>query len=370
MDFDFTDEQKSIRDEARRLLSARCDRHRVRKLLEDRTPYDRELWTTLAENGWLGTAIPEEFGGLGLGHVSLCVIAEELGRALAPLPVSSSLYLAAEAIMLSGDTTLQSELLPQLASGALIGTLALSEAMLPQHALARLKTRVVGGRLSGVKLPVPHGQIADFAIVVAQNEGGGSGLYYVDLKGAGVVVEALQTVDPTQPQARIVFSDAPARLLSADGDTLVPKLLDRASVLIAFEQIGGATAALETACEYAKIRKAFGRQIGSFQAIKHKLADMYTKIEIARSNAFYGAWALEADAPELALAAAAARLAATDAYEFAAKETIQVHGGIGATWEADPHLFYRRARALASLLDTTPVWRDRLVDELERQFAA
>ncbi|MDB5970233.1 MAG: acyl-CoA dehydrogenase [Hydrocarboniphaga sp.] len=370
MDFDFSDEQKTIRDEARKLLSARCDRHRVRKLLEDKAPYDKELWATVAENGWLGTAIAEDFGGLGLGHVSLCVIAEELGRALAPLPVSSSLYLAAEALVLSGDTTMQQELLPALASGQLIGTLALSEAMLPQHALSRLKTRVVGGQLSGIKLPVPHGQIADFAVVVAHNENGGVGLYHVDLRGPGVETQPLQTIDAAQPQARIVFRDAPARLLSADGERIVPKLLDRASVLIAFEQIGGATAALESACEYAKIRKAFGRQIGSFQAIKHKLADMYTKIEIARSNAFYAAWALEADAPELALAAAAARLAATEAFEFAAKETIQVHGGIGATWEADPHLFYRRARALGSLLDSTPVWRDRLVEELERQFAA
>lgn len=369
MDFDFSDEQKSIRDEARKLLAARCDRHRVRKLLDDGASYDQPLWATVAENGWLGTAIGEDFGGLGLGHVSLCVIAEELGRALAPLPVSSSLYLAAEALTLCGDAAMQRELLPALASGTLIGTLALSEAMLPQHALARMKSRVSGGRLNGCKLPVPHGQIADFAIVVALDDDGVAGLYHVDLHGPGVEREALQTIDPGQPQARIVFKNAAARLLSADGERIVPKLLDRASVLIAFEQIGGATAALEVSCEYARIRKAFGRQIGSFQAIKHKLADMYTKIEIARSNAFYAAWALEADAPELALAASAARLAATEAYEFAAKETIQVHGGIGATWEADPHLFYRRARALASLLDSTPVWRDRLVDELETLFA-
>jgi len=370
VDFDFSGDQKIIRDEARKLLAAQCDRHRVRQLLDEGAAYDRELWQTLADNGWLGTAIGEEYGGLGLGYVTLCVIAEEVGRALAPLPVSSSLYFAAEAIVLSGDEALKAELLPLLASGSSIGTLALSERMLPQHALHQLQTRVSGGRLSGEKLPVPHGQIADFAVVVAQDENDVPGFYLVELAGPGVERESLQTIDAGQPQARIVFTDAPARLLAADATQLLPKLLDRAAVLIAFEQIGGATAALETSCEYARIRKAFGRQIGSFQGIKHKLADMYTKIEIARSNAFYAAWALEADAPELALAASAARLAATEAYEFAAKETIQTHGGIGATWEADPHLFYRRARALASLLDSTPAWRDRLVDELEKQFAA
>jgi len=370
MDFDFTDDQKAIQGEARKLLAARCDRHQVRKLLDAKAPYDAGLWATFAENGYLGTAIAERHGGLGLGRVTQCVIAEELGRALAPLPVSSSLYLAAEALMLAGDDAIQAEVLPQLASGEKIGTLALAERMRPLHALDHLECRVVDGRLRGEKLPVPHAQIADFAVVVADHEGTGAGVFWVDLRQAGVECTALPTVDSGQPQARLLFSNVPARLLHADAAAIVPKLLDRAAVYLAFEQIGGATAALELSCDYARIRKAFGRPIGSFQGIKHKLADMYTKIELARSNAFYAAWALEADAPELPLAAAAARLAATDAYEFAAKETIQTHGGIGATWEADPHLFYRRARALQSLLDSGPAWRDRLVDALHSQFAA
>ncbi len=369
MDFDFSDDQKAIRDEARKLLAAQCDTHRVRQLLDEQAPYDRELWAKLAENGYLGTAIDEAHGGLGLGRVTLCVIAEEIGRALAPVPASSSLYLAAEAIQLAGDDALKGEWLPKLASGETIGTLALTERTLPMHALDRLETVERDGRISGVKLPVPHGQIANVAVVVAKNAEG-TGLYLVDLSGAGVSIEPLKTVDDGQPQARIAFDNAPATVLNRNAAALIQRVLDRAAVLVAFEQIGGATAALELSCEYARIRKAFGRQIGSFQAIKHKLADMYTKIEIARSNAFYAAWALEADAPELPLAAAAARLAATEAYEFAAKETIQTHGGIGATWEADPHLYYRRARALQSLLDSPLVWRDRLVGELEAQFAA
>lgn len=370
MDFDFTDDQKAIRDEARKLLSAQCDTHRVRRMLDEGASYDAELWRTVAENGYLGTAISEPHGGLGLGRVTLCVIAEEIGRALAPLPVSSSLYLAAEALMLAADEATQATWLPALASGEKIGTVALAERMRPLHALDDMECRVIDGRLSGEKLPVPHGQVADFAVVAARAGDAAAALYLVDLSESGVEREVLPTIDAGQPQARLSFVNVPVQLLSADAAGIVPRLLDRAAVYLAFEQIGGAGAALEMSCEYARIRKAFGRPIGSFQAIKHKLADMYTKIEIARSNAFFAAWALEADAPELPLAASAARLAAIDAYEFAAKETIQTHGGIGATWEADPHLHYRRARALQSLLDSGPAWRDRLVDALQPQFAA
>ena len=369
MDFDFSDDQKAIRDEARKLFAAQCDTYRVRQLLDDKVPYDRELWAQLAENGYLGTAIDEAHGGLGLGHVTLCVIAEEAGRALAPVPLSSSLYLAAEAIRLAGSAEQQDEWLPALAAGEQIGTLALAEGSRPLHALDDVETVERDSRVSGIKLPVPHGQVADFALVVARHAGG-VGLYRVELAGEGVQREALATVDDGQPQARIVFDAAPAVQLAADATALIPTLLDRAAVLVAFEQIGGADAALALACDYARIRKAFGRPIGSFQAIKHKLADMYTKIEIARSNAFYAAWALEAGSAELPLAAAAARLAAREAFEFAANECIQTHGGIGATWEADPHLFYRRARALQSLLDSPLAWRDRLVDALGAQFAA
>ncbi|MDZ4078931.1 MULTISPECIES: acyl-CoA dehydrogenase family protein [Hydrocarboniphaga] len=370
MDFDFSDEQKVIRDEARKLLAAQCDLKRVRRVLEGEASFDRELWQTIAEAGWIGSAIGEEHGGLGLGRVTLCVIAEELGRALAPVPVAASIYLAAEALALSNHEALAAELLPKLASGELIGTLALTEGVKPLHALDAIETKVIDGRLTGSKLPVLFGHIADFALVAAKNAAGVVGLYRLDLNAQGVERTLLDSIDPTLPLARIEFTRVACTLLIEDATALLPKLLDRAAVFLAFEQIGAATAALEMSCDYARIRQAFGRPIGSFQAIKHKLAEMYTKIEIARSNAFYAAWALEADAPELALAAAAARLAATDAFEWTAKETIQTHGGIGATWEADPHLFYRRSRALASLLDTSLAWRERLVHELELHFAA
>jgi acyl-CoA dehydrogenase len=379
MDFDFSPEQKEIQHQAARLLAEQCDLRAVRRVLEGEAPYDRALWKKVAELGWLGVAFPEDCGGLGLGHGTLCVIAEELGRALAPLPVSSSIYLAAEAVMQAGDAALRAELLPSLAGGERIATLAAAEGMVSASATSRVQTRVSDGRLSGTKLPVPDGMVADWAVVsarVAARVNGfdveTTGLFLVELDGPGVQRHALQCLDPTRPQARIVFDAAPARLLgrAEDGAATLERVLDRAAVLVAFEQIGGADAALAMSTEYAKIRHAFGRPIGSFQAIKHKLADMYTRNQLARSNAWYAAWALDASPDELPLAAAAARLAASEAFEFAAKETIQTHGGIGATWEGDMHLFYRRAKALMLGLDSAPHWRQQLVSQLERRNAA
>jgi len=365
MDFDFSPEQKEIQHQARRLLAEQCDLRVVRRILDGAAPFDAALWQQIGELGWLGVAIPEAYGGLGLGGGSLCVIAEELGRALAPLPVASSIYLAAEAILQTGDEAQKRELLPALASGERIATLAVSEGM-----ANRTSTSFSGGRLSGAKMPVADGGAADFAVVSA-NDDGVMGVFIVDLHGPGVQRHALQSLDPTRPLARLVFDDAPAQPLGRSADTAAAlrQVLDRAAVFIAFEQIGGADAALALSTEYARLRHAFGRPIGSFQAIKHKLADMYTRNQLARANACYAAWALDASPAALPLAAAAARVAASEAFEFAAKETIQTHGGIGATWEADMHLFYRHAKGLQLLLDGPATWRNRLVDALQARAA-
>jgi alkylation response protein AidB-like acyl-CoA dehydrogenase len=375
MDFDFSGEQKEIRDQARRLLAAECDLKRVRRVLEGEASYDAALWKRIAAQGWLAVAIPEAYGGLAMGQATLCVIAEELGRSLAPVPVSSSIYLAAQAILLAGDEKVKQAYLPALASGDKIGTLACAEGMAPLAATNKVTTRYADGALTGTKLPVPDGTVADFAMVSARvdsRSGEVTGLFLVDLAGPGIERQLLDCIDPTRPQARIVFDHAPAQPLGGAevGAATLRRVLDSAAVLTAFEQIGGADAALAMSAEYAKIRHAFGRPIGSFQAIKHKLADMYVRNELARSNAYYAAWALDAQSAELPLAAAAARVAASEAYEYAAKETIQTHGGIGATWEADMHLFYRRARLLMLLLDSPPCWRNRLVSELERRAVA
>jgi alkylation response protein AidB-like acyl-CoA dehydrogenase len=221
--------------------------------------------------------------------------------------------------------------------------------------------------VSGTKVPVADGDVADFAVVVAAHGDGRAGLFLVDLTASGVTRASVATVDPTRSHARLVLDSVPGELLGAPGQgwPLTERLLDRAAVLVAFEQLGGAQAALEMAREYALGRFAFGRQIASFQAIKHKLADMYVGVELARSNAYYGAWALTKDAPELPVAAAAARVAASEAYYQAAKENIQIHGGMGFTWEFDCHLHYRRAKLTGLTLGSARRWKDLLVTRLE-----
>ena len=371
MNFDFSDDQKFLKGEARKFLDANCSTARVRGVLDGGdTAYDAALWKAVAEQGWLGAAIPEQYGGLGLGHLELCVIAEELGRAVAPIPFASTVYFVAEAVMLAGNEEQKAWLLPRVAAGEIIGCMATSEGPGATTA-STIKTTVEGGKLSGVKLPVTDGDIANVALVLAK-ENGKPSLFSVYLDGEGVTREALQTLDPTRDAAKLTFKDAPAIRVgeAGAGMEIVEQVFDRAAILLAFEQCGGADKCLEMAKAYALERYAFGRVIASYQAIKHKLADIYIKNELARSNAYYGAWALNTDAPEMPLAASAARIAASEAFWFAAKENIQTHGGIGFTWEMDCHLYYRRSRQLGLVAGAPRVWKERLVSHLERRNAA
>ncbi len=371
MNFDYTDDQKALKDEARRFLAAASPLSVARQVLENPGEgYDSGLWARIVEQGWCGAAIPEEYGGLGLGYVELCALAEELGRAVAPIPFASSIYAFAEALLLAGSEDQKSALLPQIASGEVIGTLAFSEG---PGALAAggITVQAVNGTLTGTKIPVADGLAAGTAVVLAQGEAGPS-LYLVDLTAAGVSREAVSTLDPTRGSARITFTGAPAEPLGEPGKglELLARMQERAAILLAFEQLGGADRCLEMARDYALERYAFGRQIGSYQAIKHKLADVFVKNEVARANAYYGAWALSTNAPELPLAAAAARVAGSAAYWLASKEMIQTYGGIGVTWEADCHFFFRRARHLALVIGAPREWKRRLADQLELRLEA
>ncbi len=375
MNFDFSEDQKFLKDQARKFLGEKCPTSVPRAVLESQGTHDPALWQSIVDMGWTGTAIPEAYGGLGLGYLELCVIAEELGRALAPVPFGSSVYLATEALLAAGSEEQKQAYLPKLATGERVGTLAIAEGPKPATPTS-MTVRFDGTQIHGEKLPVPDGMVADFAVVVVKNADGVDettvDLALVDLTGAGVARETVATLDPTRPHARVSFNGAPAQRLGAPGAgwTLTRQVLDRAAVLMAFEQVGGADACLEMAKDWALNRYAFGRQIGSFQAIKHKLADMYVNTELARSNAYYGAWALSTDAPDLAVAAAGARVSATQAYHYASKENIQTHGGMGFTWEADCHLHYRRSKHLALTLGAERVWKDRLVSQLERRNVA
>jgi alkylation response protein AidB-like acyl-CoA dehydrogenase len=370
MDFDLSEEQQLLKDQARKFLADQCPPAEVRRVFEGEESFHPDVWRGIAELGWLGTAVPEEYGGVGAGYVELCVLAEELGRALAPVPFSSTVYLAAEAISLSGSEEQKRKYLPKFAMGELIGTLALAEGP-GMVTAASLETRYADGKLSGHKLPVPDGDVANMAIVAARDQGvpgEGISLFIVSLAN-GVDRQTIETLDPGRGHARIDLDNAAAEPLGRPGEGLeiIDRVFDRAAVMFAFEQLGGAQRALEMARDYALERFAFGRPVGSFQAIKHKLADMYVATELARSNCYYGAWALSVDASELPVAAATARLSAIKANHLCTKENIQIHGGMGFTWEFDCHLYYRRAKLLALTLGGEPEWQDRLIDRLRRQ---
>ena len=373
MNFDFSDDQKLLRDQARKFLTDKCDRTVVRSILEDNQKnHSDDLWNEIASMGWTGTAIPEEYGGLGLGMLELCVIAEELGRSLAPTPFSSSIYLFAEFIKLYGDEDQKKKYLPKIASGEAIGTFALSEgngSPKPKN----INSIFSDGKLTGEKAPVNDGKVSDFIIVAANidtNKNDKSlSLFVVETNQDGVDSEYLETIDPSRPSSRIVLKNAKAELLGniGEGWEMIQKILDRAAVLFAFEQVGGAQIALDEAKKYSLERYAFGKQIGSFQALKHKMADMYVKIELAKSNAYYGAWALSSNSNELPVAAAGARVSAIDAYHYASKENIQIHGGVGFTWEYDCHLFYRRSKQLALNIGSIRQWKENLISNLEKR---
>jgi acyl-CoA dehydrogenase len=362
MNFEFSEEQLFIRDQARNFLSQESSAAVVRSVLDTDAPFDRALWQQIVDLGWTAMAIPEAYGGLGLGLLELCVIAQELGHSLAPVPFSSSVYLATEAIKAFGNEDQKQAYLPKLAAGELIGTLATSEGLGGLQVAAQFSD----GTLSGSKCPVPDGDIADFAVTLANDNAGRATLYLVDLNQDCIKRSALNSMDPSRSQASVVFEQAPAQALGDNGAGMdaLSTLLDKAAVLFAFEQIGGSQAALDMGIAYTKERYAFGRAIASFQAIKHKFADMYVALELARANAYYGACALSGDAPDSPLAAATARVSAIDAYYQISRENIQAHGGMGFTWEFDCHLYYRRAQLLSGVIGSQPHWKEQLATRL------
>ncbi|NIB38062.1 acyl-CoA/acyl-ACP dehydrogenase [Pseudomaricurvus alkylphenolicus] len=369
MNFEFSEDQNMIREQARGFLAKHASSEKVREILDTERRYDESLWQGIAELGWTAAAIPEAYGGLALGHLSLCVIAEELGRSLAPVPFSSSIYQVAEALLDAGTEAQKQTCLPKLATGEWIGTFACSEGNTDP-----LETQTVyrDGRLYGTKRPVTDGDIADIAIVTAtiENQGSNSSeltLFLVHLDSAGVERQPISSLDPTRASALLSFNGVKAEPLGATGTgaAIVNRVWNRAAVLLAFEQLGGAQACLEMSRQYAMDRFAFGRPIASLQAIKHKLADMYTAIELLRSNALYAAWALSVDDDELPLAAATARVAGIQTYYQASKENMQTHGGMGFTWEFDCHLHYRRAHELALCVGNESHWKRRMVAALK-----
>lgn len=366
MNLAFSEDQKFVQQSARDYLARHAGLPVCRAVLESERPYDAELWKGVAEMGWLGAVVPERHGGAGLGYLELVLIAQEVGRALAPIPFASSVYLATEALLRLGSEAQQERELPALCSGERIGAFAFAEGV-GDLALGEAAVELTrDGRLRGTKVPVLDGDVARLGVVLVR-DGAGHSLVLVDLEGEGVERTPLASFDPSRSQARIVFDGARAEILGERGQGVAQaeRLLDRAAVLMGFEQVGGAERALEITKDFTMGRYAFGRPVASFQVMKHRMADVYAKNQIALSHGYYAAWALSHDNAELPVAACGLRVAASDAFCLAAEEMIQMHGGVGFTWEYDCHLFYRRAKLLALVLGSPNAWREKLIQRLE-----
>jgi alkylation response protein AidB-like acyl-CoA dehydrogenase len=312
MDFDFSDDQKLLKQTAADYLREHSPLSVCRAVLESDASYSEALWTGIAQMGWLGTAIPEEYGGAGFGDPEMAVIAEEVGAALAPIPFSSTAYLASEAILQFGSEAQKQKYLPAFASGECIGTFAHAERpgrQGPKETAAKWSK----GKLNGTKTPVVDGDVAQVAVTTAK-KGKDVALVLVDLTGPGVDRRPLRSLDPSRSVAEIRFDAAAAELLgekTVAGWDAVQRLFDRAAVLMVYEQLGGARRAFDMTREYCMERYAFGGAIASFQAIKHRLADLYVELELGKSNAYYGAWALSHDSKDLPVAACGARTSAS-----------------------------------------------------------
>ncbi|MFD3381607.1 MULTISPECIES: acyl-CoA dehydrogenase family protein [unclassified Streptomyces] len=377
MDFAFSEEQEELRRTVRAFLTDTSPETEMRRLMETPEGFDRALWRRMGtELGLQGLAVPEEYGGAGYGPVEVGVVMEELGRALLCAPFLASAVLATTTLLRCDDEDARKRLLPGLASGELVGTLALTEGSPPgSDGLGgaptrwdaegiRLTARESAGSwlLTGHKMFVLDGAAADVVLTVART-GEGIGIFWVDGDAAGLTREPLPTMDPTRRQARLDYHDVPAtrlRTSSGDGWDLVKEVLDRAAVALAAEQVGVASRALDMAVEYAKVRHQFGRAIGSFQAVKHLLADVLLEVESARAAAHYALLAAENDDPELPAVASLAKAFCSDACLQATEQNIQVHGGIGFTWEHPAHLYLKRAKT-SQLLFGDPAYHRELL---------
>jgi alkylation response protein AidB-like acyl-CoA dehydrogenase len=363
--FAFSPEQAELRATVRRFLAETSPEAEVRRLMETEPGYDQGVWSRLVgELGLAGLAVPEGFGGSGFGFVDLQIVCEEMGRALLCAPFLSSAVLAAQALLASGDSAACAEYLPGLAEGAVLGTLALTEAA-GRWTTDGLTTTAEGDRITGQKMYVLDGHVADLLLVVARTPAGPS-LFAVDAQAPGVHREPLPTLDATRRQARLTFDAAPARPIGVDGGAaaVMERTLDRAAAALAAEQAGGARRVLEMAVEYGCVRHQYGRPIGSFQAIKLKCADMLLDVELATSAAYAAGWAVDADDPEAGVLAGLAAAHCSEAYRRCAAENIQVHGGIGFTWEHPAHLYFKRATSSEAMFGAPREHLARVADRL------
>jgi alkylation response protein AidB-like acyl-CoA dehydrogenase len=375
VNFAFSEEQEELRRSVRRFLEDKSPVTEVRRLMETTEGYDPKVWAQMAnELGLQSLHIPENFGGQGFSFVELVVVLEEMGRALLCAPFFSTVCLAANAVLNAGTEAQKVELLPGIASGETIATLAFTEPKGLWDANGITMEAVPDGsggyRLDGTKMFVLDGHTANLIVVAARSAGSGGteGISFFIVPGdaPGLTRTALPTMDQTRKQAKLEFSGVSARLLGEEGAgwAALSKTLDQVAVCLAAEQVGGAQKCLDMSVEYAKVRIQFGRPIGSFQAIKHKCADMLLEVESSKSAAYYAGWAAAEDNDELPVVASLAKSYCSEAYFHAAAENIQIHGGIGFTWEHDAHLYFKRAKSSEILFGDPTYHRELLAQRI------
>jgi len=365
VNFAFNDEQEELRKTVRQFLEAKSSEAAVREQMDTEAGFDAAVWSQMGEQmGLQGLIVPEEFGGSGYGYIELIVVLEEMGRALLCAPFFSTVVLAANTLIHGGDDAAKAAYLPGIAAGETIATLAFTEENGRWDEAGITATATKDGdswKINGTKMYVLDGHSANLLIVAARSDAGVS-LFAVDGAASGLTRTALATMDQTRKQAKVDFADTPATLIGTDGGgwAVLERVLDLAAVGLAAEQVGGAQFVLEMAVQYAKDRVQFGRPIGSFQAIKHKCADMLLEVESAKSAAYYAGWAASELNDELPSVASLAKAYCSEAYFHATAENIQIHGGIGFTWEHPAHLYFKRAKS-SELLFGDPTYHRELL---------
>jgi alkylation response protein AidB-like acyl-CoA dehydrogenase len=369
MQYIFNEEQEQVRQSVRRFLQDKAPVSAARRVMGCEEGFDRRLWREMAgQIGLQGLTIDGEFGGSGYGFVELALTLEEMGRVVYAGPFFSTVVMAANAVANSGDRSAMGDILPGIAAGATLATLASTEAAGAWN-LASIQMRAergdAGYRLTGEKLFVLDGMVADLILVAARTRRGLS-LFAVDAGATGLTRTAMRTLDTTRRQARLIFSDTPGRLIGEEGgaESGLSRTLDHISVALAAEQIGGAQQCLDMSVAYAKERVQFGRPIGAFQAVKHKCADILMEVELAKSAAYCAAEAVADESPDVPAMASLAKAYSSDAFAFAATENIHIHGGIGFTWEHDAQLFYKRAKSSQLMFGDASYHRELLAQRI------
>jgi alkylation response protein AidB-like acyl-CoA dehydrogenase len=352
MEFGLSESQQFLKDSARKFFAGECPSAEMRRLMETDTGYDAGLWLKLAEQGYTGIIFPEEYGGVGLGKVELMLLMEEAGRALLPGPFFSTVVLAGSVVEAAGNHAHKEKYLAPICRGEVRATVALVEGGASWNP-RDVQLSATNGKVNGEKLFVTDADVADFMVVVARN-----GVFVVDSKAHGLKISSMSGMDLTRKLYRVEFNSTPAEEI---GDTAeLSSAFDIATAALAAELVGGMQRILDITVEYAKTRKQFGKPIGMFQAVQHQCADMYLETESARSAVYYAGWALEEKSPDAAIAVSIAKMYASDAARTVGNRGIQIHGGMGFTWENDLHLYYRRAKASETTFGDATFHRERI----------